>query len=90
VERTDFEWDVRRAGRTVFIDVTRAETVTEADADAIVAATEELLAHDEVQFVQLDGPVVGERAPGEGLDVAIERLQQLALRHDKPMVVAPI
>jgi hypothetical protein len=36
----------------------RARGVGQADTDAIVAATEELLGHEEVELVRLDGPVL--------------------------------
>jgi len=53
----DVQWEVVRLGDTVRIDLTRATTFTQADTDAVVAATSELLTHDEVRSVRLDGPV---------------------------------
>ncbi len=85
-----FQWDVLRVEGTVRVDLTRAETVTEADTDAIVAATEELLTHPEVKVVRLDGSVLLSDGPPDGLKNAIRCLDALARRYGKRFVVGPI
>jgi hypothetical protein len=71
--------------------LTRAARVAEADTEAIVAATEVLLAVDEVMVVQLDGPVLeaGDQPP-VGTGAAIESLDELADRYGKRLIVSPI
>ena len=90
MERRVFEWDVHRTGATVNVDLTKAADVTEADTDAIVAAVEELLIHPEVESVNLNGPVLLEQGPPDGLKYAIRSLDELAKRHGKRLTVGPI
>jgi hypothetical protein len=86
----DFEWDVTRTGATVRVDLVRASNVAEADTEAIVAATEALITDDEVMMVQLDGPVLEDDPPPDGLPAAIAALQGVADRYGKRLVVSPI
>jgi hypothetical protein len=90
VDRRVFEWDVVRTGETVRVDLTKASDVTEADTDAIVAAVEKLLVHPEVAAVKLDGPVLVQQGPPDGLNNAIRSLAALAKKHGKRFVVGPI
>ena len=89
MKEPDFEWDVTRDGQTVVIDVMWAETVTDADVDAVVAATEQLLRHDEVKFIQFNGPVMEDRPP-RALAATIQALYALARRRRKPLLIGPI
>lgn len=83
-------WEVRRVGGIVHVDVTQTNDVTDADTDAIVAAAEELLTHDEVRLVRLDGPALTDSDPPGGLVHAIKSLDALARRYGKRLVVGPI
>ena len=72
------------------VDLTRAASVVEADIDAIVAATDELLAENAVKVVQLDGRVLRSNQAPDGLGVAILSLEELAGRYGKELIVSPI
>ena len=82
--------EVGRVGDAARIDLTRARHVSEADTDAIVAATEELLRHPDVSVVRLDGPALAEAEPPHGLKHAIRCLDALARQHGKRFLVGPI
>jgi hypothetical protein len=88
--KRNVEWDVRRDGGTVHVDLESADDISEADTDAIIAATEQLLTHDEVKVVRLNGPVLLEEGPPDGLGRAIQSLDALARRHGKRLIVGPI
>jgi hypothetical protein len=84
------EWDVTRVAGIVRIDLTSAEAISYADTHAIIAAVEELLTRPEVNAVRLDGPVLLEDGPPDGLKHAIRSLDALAERYGKAFVVGPI
>jgi hypothetical protein len=86
----DVEWDVTRTGNTVRINVNDPSSISEADRDAIVAATEEFLVDDGVSLLQLDGPAVGGGRPSRGLAEATRALERLAEQHGKQLIVGPI
>jgi len=86
----ELQWEVKRTGATVRVDLSKAAQVVEADTEAIVAATERLLKGDEVTVVQLDGPVLEGNPPPPGLGAAVDSLDQLASRYRKRLVVSPI
>jgi hypothetical protein len=86
----DAQWDVVRTGSVIRIDLTRATNFTAADTDAIVAAAEELIQHDGVQVVRLDGPALLQGQPPDGLRFAIGSLEVFARRHGKRFDVGPI
>jgi hypothetical protein len=85
-----FEWDVTRVKGIVRVDLTRATDVSEADTDAIVAATEEFLTHPDVRVVRFDGPVLLQDEPPGGLNHAMRCLDALARRYGKRLVVGQI
>ena len=84
------EWEVTRVDGTVHVDLTQATEISEADTDAIIAATEEFLTHDEVTVVRLNGPVLMQEGPPDGLKHAMQCLDALARKHDKRLVVGQI
>ena len=86
----DFEWDVTRTGRTVRIDVTQATHVRASDTEAVVAATEALIADDDVDLLQLDGPAMHGQPPLDGLSGTIRALERLAESYGKRLIVSPI
>ena len=71
MKRPDFRYEVTRTGRTVRVDLTQVGSVTEGDAEAVVAAAEALVVDDEVEVVQLDGPAMEDGRPPKGLSAAI-------------------
>jgi len=83
------EWDVTRSGRTVRIDVYAADDLSETDAHAMVAATEELLVDDEVNVVQMNGPVLKGRPPKRVAGV-IRAMDDLAHKYGKPLTISPV
>jgi hypothetical protein len=82
-------WDVRRIGGTVRVNLARAIHLSPADADAIVAATEELLGDGEVSIVDVTGPIDAANPPS-GLAGVLKALHRLVERHDSQLIVAPI
>ena len=86
----DARWDVVRLGDTVRIDLTEARSFTQTDTDAIVAATIELITHEDVRAVRLDGPVLLQGEPPDGLRFAVGSLEALARRHGKRFTVGPM
>jgi len=83
----DFQWEVKRIGATVQVDLTKIDHIAQADTEAIVAATERFLKRDEVTRIQLDGPVLESGGPLDGLEAAIESLDELASRYGKRLVI---
>jgi hypothetical protein len=83
------EWAVHRIGGTVRVNLTRAVHLSAADADAIVAATEELLRDGEVSIVDVTGPVDAANPP-DGLPRAVKALYRLAERRDSQLIFSPI
>lgn len=86
----DAAWNVERLQGVVRVDLTQTAGISEADTDAIVAAIEDLLSHDGVKVVRLDGPALISNDPPDGLRRAIRSLDELAKRHGKRLVVGPI
>ncbi len=86
----DVKWQVIRLAGIVRIDLAEVTEITEADTDAMIAAAEELLAHDEVKVVRFNGPALTADDPPTGLRYAIQRLQELADRRGRELVVGPI
>jgi hypothetical protein len=86
----DVQWTVERAGDAVEVDLEEADDVSDADTDAIIAATEELLTHEEVRVVRLNGPVLMQQGPPDGLGAAIRSLDALARRYGKRLIVGPM
>lgn len=83
-------WDVTRTGNTVRINVNHPSSISDADTDAMVAATEGLLIDDGVTVVQLDGSAVSGGRPSRGLADATRALERLAELHGKQLVIGPI
>jgi hypothetical protein len=88
VDGSGFEWYVTRDGRTVRIDVVIGGTAP-TDTDALVAAADELMQQDDVELVQLNGPLVADQPP-KSLASAIQSLYALARRRRKPLLIGPI
>jgi hypothetical protein len=76
------------SGRLIRVDVSRAEIITEADVDAILAATQERLTDEDVCLVQFIGPLVSDRPP-KGLAAAVQALYRLTRRCGRPLLVGP-
>jgi hypothetical protein len=84
-------WNVERLLGVVRVDLTQTTGISDADTDAIVAAIEDLLSHEDVKVVRLDGPaLLNDQGPPDGLNNAIRALAVLAERHGKRLVVGPI
>jgi hypothetical protein len=83
-------WDVERLEGVVRVDLKETGDIAEADTDAIIAAVTDLLSHDGVRVVRLDGPALISDGPPDGLRRAIRSLDALAKRHGKRLVVGPI
>lgn len=83
------DWDVRRVGGTVRVNLARATYLTAADAEAIVAATEELLSDGEASIVEVDGPIDAV-APPDGLARALKSLHLLTERLNSQLIVASL
>lgn len=90
VVQRDVKWDVTRVGGIVRIDLREVNEVTQADTDAMIAATEELLAHDGVTVVRFNGPALTADDPPDGLRYTVRRLQALADQHGRELVIGPI
>jgi hypothetical protein len=82
-------WNVTRTGGTVRLEVNSVGHLSEADADAMVVATEELLGDEEINSVQVDGPALSDRPP-KGLTRALRELDRLTRRHGIRLMVGPI
>jgi hypothetical protein len=82
-------WDVRRMGGMVRVDLARAVHLSAADADAIVAATEELLWDGEVSIVDVTAPIDVANPPG-GLARVLRALLSPAERRDSQLILGPI
>jgi len=67
-----------------------ADDITEADADAVADAVDELLADPEVDAVRLSGDALTQGTPRDGLNRAIRALGTLAKHHGKEFIVGPI
>jgi hypothetical protein len=83
------DWDVRRIGGTVRVNLTRAGHLSAADADSILAATEQLLGDGEVSIVDVSGPFDAPSPPG-GLARVLKGLHRLAEGWDSQLIVSSI
>ena len=83
-------WTITRSGDRVRIDLTDPAGFTHADTEAIAVALEEYLAEDEVAVIQIDGPVLMEEGPPDGLGAAMRHLGNLARIRGKRFDVGPI
>jgi hypothetical protein len=83
-------WNVERLEGIVRVDLTETGSLSEADTDAIIAAVADLLSHDGVRVVRLDGPALTSDDPPDGLRRAIQSLDALAKGRGKRLVVGPI
>jgi hypothetical protein len=83
------EWDISRTGGTVSVDLSRIESLSRTDVDAIVAETEKLLPDDAVSIVEVNTSL-GNRSPPSGLALTLKALNILAENYGKPLIVSPI
>ena len=83
------DWEVRRIGGTVRVDLARALHLSEAESDAIVAATEELLEDGEISIVEVSAPT-DSTSPPSSLVRVLKALLRLAERRDSQLIVGPI
>jgi hypothetical protein len=83
-------WTVTRNGERVRIDITEAGGFTETDTQAIAEALEGYLSDDEIKVVQIDGPVLMQEGPPDGLGAALRHLGDLARSRGKRFEVGPI
>jgi hypothetical protein len=87
--RSGVGWDVSRIGRTVRIDINAGLDMPEHASTAIIAATMEHLLDEDVSVVQLGGSALGPDFPN-GLAPAVAKLDLLAERFGKELIVGPI
>jgi hypothetical protein len=85
----DATWDVSQSEGAARVDLTRAVRLSKADTRAILEATEDLLAHDDVTVLELDVPE-SRRWTREGLIYVFQALDRLAAMHEKRLIVGPI
>jgi hypothetical protein len=71
------------------LNLARAIHLSAADADAIVAATDELLRDGEVSIVEVTGPIDAASPPG-GLARVLKALHRVAERRDSQLIVGAI
>lgn len=83
-------WTVTRTGDRVRIDVIDAGGFGETDTKAISDALMDYLVDDEVRVIHLDGPVLMEEGPPNGLGDAMRQLGNLARDNGKRFEVGPI
>jgi hypothetical protein len=83
-------WTVKRTGDRVRVDVSDAVGFAETDTKAIAEALEEYLSDDGVKVVQIDGPVLMQQGPPDGLGAALLHLGNLARNRGKRFHVGPI
>jgi hypothetical protein len=83
-------WTVTRTGERVRIDVIDAAGFGETDTKAISDALVDYLVDDEVRVIHLNGPVLMEEGPPDGLGDAMRHLGNLARKSGKRFDVGPI
>jgi hypothetical protein len=83
-------WTVTRTGERVQIDVLDAAGFGETDTKAISDALVDYLSDDDVRVIRLNGPVLMDEGPPDGLGQAMRHLGNLARSNGKRFDVGPI
>ena len=83
-------WILTRTRDCVLIDLTKADGFTHGDGEAIGVSLEACLTDDAVAAIKLDGPVLMNEGPRDGLVQAIRYIGNLARSRGKRFDVGQI
>jgi hypothetical protein len=83
-------WTLTRTGERVLIDLTKADGFTPDDTEAIAVALKAYLTDEAVTVIKLDGPVLMNEGPPDGLVQVIRAIGGFARAHGKRLDVGPI
>lgn len=83
-------WILTQTGDCVRVDLRKADSFTHDDTEAIAVALERYLTNDAVAAIKLDGPVLMNDRPRDGLVQAIRHIGNLARARGKRFEVGQI